>query len=78
MERTAKRYTVNWCRYPHGIEGEAMVCHSREFCNLDTAKKFLRNRLHAIKSINWAGGWIEDEHCNWLYSIDDEGNIDDR
>lgn len=68
-------YTVHWCRYPHGHEEEAMENKYKEFDNLDKAIKFLLGRLHTIKSVNWAGGWIEDEQGKWVYVIDYCGEI---
>ena len=71
-------YTVFWFRYPHGIEGEAMDCNTKEFTDAEKAIQFLRGRLMRIKSLNWAGGYVqEDETGKELYSIDDEGCAED-
>lgn len=70
-------YTVTWQRYPHGIEGEAMDCNRRDFDDIEKAIKFLHGRLNHIKSINWAGGYIEDENGKDLYCIYDDGSAED-
>lgn len=71
-------YTVTWHRYPHGIEGEEMTSNSRDFDSFEKALKFLEKRVEIIMSINWAGGYIEDENGNWLYDITDTGETTDN
>lgn len=75
-------YTVAWCRYPHGIKGEAVSVKTREFSDLEKAINFLLGRLEKIKSVNWAGGYIdsdESDELDMIYSITEEGTIyDDR
>lgn len=71
-------YTVYWYRYPHGMENEAMTANWRDFDSLEKAINFLNGRVKLIKSINWAGGHVEDENRNWLYEIDYEGNEEDN
>lgn len=71
-------YTVTWCRYPHGIEGEAMDVKTREFSDLEKAINFLRGRLEKINSVNWAGGYIDSDELDMIYSITDEGTIYDE
>ena len=34
-------YTVYWFRYPHGIEGEEMICKQREFDSLEKATGYI-------------------------------------
>lgn len=70
-------YTVTWHRYPHGIEGEEMDCNWREFDDIEKAIRFLHGRVKLIKSVNWAGGYIEDENCKELYAIYDSGESED-
>ena len=71
-------YTVYWYRYPHGMEDEAMTANWRDFDSLEKAINFLDGRAKLIKSINWAGGHVEDENRKWLYEIDWEGNEEDN
>ena len=71
-------YTVYWYRYHHGKEDEAMTANWRDFDSLEKAINFLDGRAKLIKSINWAGGHVEDENRNWLYEIDWEGNEEDN
>ena len=68
-------YTVYWFRYPHGIEGEEMICKYRDFDNLEKALNFLKNRIKLISSLYWAGGDITDEEGKQLYSATDEGKL---
>ena len=71
-------YTVYWYRYPHGMDDEAMTANWRDFDSLEKAINFLDGRAKLIKSINWAGGHVEDENRKWLYEIDWEGNEEDN
>lgn len=71
-------YVVTWHRYPHGVEGEPMSCKSREFSDLEKAINFLRGRLEKIQSVNWAGGYIDSDEVDMIYSITDEGTIYDE
>lgn len=73
-----KIYTVTWFRYPHGIEGECMDCKSREFDSLEKAIAFLHRRCEIIMSINWAGGYVEDERGREIYTIFDDGSVEDN
>lgn len=71
-------YTVTWHRHPNGIEGEEMTYCWRDFQDLEKAIAFLNKRVMLIKSINWAGGYIEDETGDLIYEIDDEGDAFDN
>lgn len=72
------KYDVKWFRYPHGIEGEEMIANWREFDSFSKALAFLEKRVAVIRSINWAGGHIEDEKGNWIYDITDCGEVIDN
>lgn len=72
------KYDVKWFRYPHGIEGEEMIANRREFDSFPKALAFLEKRVEIIRSINWAGGHIEDVKGNWIYDITDCGEVIDN
>lgn len=72
-----KYIIVYWHRYPHGVQGEEMTACCREFDSLKEAIAFLEKRFYRIKSINWAGGYIEDNNGNWIYDITDCGDVSD-
>ncbi len=75
---TNELYTAFWNRYPHGIEGEEMKTSFRLFESAQKAVDFLNGRLQAIKSVNWAGGYVTDREDNVIYQIWDDGEIEDH
>lgn len=64
-------YTVYWHRYPNGNEGESMTCNYKNFDIKEKAIEFLNKKAKLIKSINWAGGYVEDSQYNTVYEIED-------
>jgi len=68
-------FTTTRYFYPHGIEGEAMDCKSKEFEDPDKA---IKHAERYAKGLRFAGVYVEDERRNLLYGITSDMEIIDN
>ncbi len=71
-------YSVTWHVYPNDIEGEEMDADFEYFKSLARAKSFLRQKIDEIGSIYWAGGYIEDDNGEWVVTVTDSGEWEEK
>lgn len=48
------------------------------FKSLARAKSFLRQKIDEIGSIYWAGGYIEDDNGEWVVTVTDSGEWEEK